>query len=82
MSRGGPRPAACLLGCRDDAKRVARFDLHPGEAQALCALVKRSLFDCEQIDLLLRDDLSLTVALLALCEAGIPVKRRSEPGVT
>jgi hypothetical protein len=34
----------------DDAKRVARFDLLPGEVQALCALVKRSLFDCEQID--------------------------------
>jgi hypothetical protein len=33
--------------------------------QALCALVRRALFDCEQIDLLLRDDLSLTVALQA-----------------
>src|SRR5207302_4094028 len=54
-----------FFAVRDDAKRVARFDLHPGEVQALCALVRRSLFGCEQIDLLLRDDLSLTVALQA-----------------
>src|SRR5207237_1947558 len=54
-----------FFAVRDDVKRVARFDLHPGEVQALCALVKRSLFDCERIDLLLRDDLSLTVALQA-----------------
>jgi hypothetical protein len=54
-----------FFAVRDDAKRVARFDLHPGEVQALCALVRRSLFDREQIDLLLRDDLSLTVALQA-----------------
>lgn len=52
-----------FFAVRDEAKRVARFDLHPGEVQALCALVRRALFDCEQIDLLLRDDLSLTVAL-------------------
>ena len=54
-----------FFAVRDDAKRVARFDLHPGEVQALCALVRRSLFNREQIDLLLRDDLSLTVALLS-----------------
>jgi hypothetical protein len=54
-----------FFAVRDEAKRVARFDLHPGEVQALCALVRRALFDCEQIDLLLRDDLSLTVALQA-----------------
>lgn len=54
-----------FFAVRDDAKRVARFDLHPGEVQALCALVKRSLFDREQIDLLLRDDISLTVSLQA-----------------
>jgi hypothetical protein len=52
-----------FFAVRDEAKRVARFDLHPGEVQALCALVRRALFGCEQIDLLLRDDLSLTVAL-------------------
>src|SRR2546429_2312853 len=50
---------------RDESKRVARFDLHPGEVQALRALARRSLFSCEQIDFLLRDDLSLTVALNA-----------------
>jgi hypothetical protein len=27
-----------FFAVRDDAKRVARFDLHPGEVQALCAL--------------------------------------------
>src|SRR5437667_6662416 len=54
-----------FFAVRDDAKRVARFDLHPGEVQALCALVKRSLFDCERIDLLLRDDLSVSVTLSA-----------------
>ncbi len=52
-----------FFAVRDEAKRVARFDLHPGEVQALVALVRRALFGCEQIDLLLRDDLSLTVAL-------------------
>src|SRR5437870_12242302 len=48
---------------RDEAKRVARFDLHPGEVQAMHALAKRALFACQQVDLLLRDDLSLSVAL-------------------
>src|SRR5438045_1278084 len=52
-----------FFAVRDDAKRVARFDLHPGEVQAMHALVKRALFASEQIDLLLRDDLSLSVAL-------------------
>jgi hypothetical protein len=54
-----------FFAVRDESKRVARFDLHPGEVQALHAIAKRSLFDCEQIDLLLRDDLALTVALNA-----------------
>src|SRR5262249_14536282 len=48
---------------RDDAKRVARFDLHPGEVQAMHALGKRALFAHEQVDLLLRDELSLSVGL-------------------
>src|SRR5207244_8033273 len=52
-----------FFAVRDDAKRVARFDLHPGEVQAFHALAKRSLFASEQVDLLLRDDLSLSVAL-------------------
>jgi hypothetical protein len=54
-----------FFAVRDESKRVARFDLHPGEVQALYALAKRSLFATEQIDLLLRDDLSLSVALNA-----------------
>jgi hypothetical protein len=52
-----------FFAVRDEAKRVARFDLHPGEVQAFYALARRSLFTSEQIDLLLRDDLSLSVAL-------------------
>lgn len=52
-----------FFAVRDEAKRVARFDLHPGEVHALHALAKRSLFASEQVDLLLRDDLSLSVAL-------------------
>src|SRR6266404_8539440 len=52
-----------FFAVRDESKRVARFDLHPGEVQALRAIAQRSLFSCEQIDFLLRDDLSLTVAL-------------------
>jgi hypothetical protein len=52
-----------FFAVRDDAKRVARFDLHPGEVQAMHALVKRALFASDQVDLLLRDDLSLSVAL-------------------
>src|SRR6266566_8412410 len=51
-----------FMAC-DEAKRVARFDLHPGEVQAMHALAKRALFACQQVDLLLRDDLSLSVAL-------------------
>jgi len=51
-----------FFAVRDESKRVARFDLHPGEVQALRAFALRSLFSCEQIDFLLRDDLSLTVA--------------------
>lgn len=52
-----------FFAVRDEAKRVARFDLHPGEVQAMHALAKRALLATEQIDLLLRDDLSLSVAL-------------------
>ena len=52
-----------FFAVRDDAKRVARFDLHPGEVQAMHTLVNRALFMSEQVDLLLRDDLSLSVAL-------------------
>ena len=52
-----------FFAVRDDAKRVARFDLHPGEVQAMHALARRALFASEQVDLLLRDDLSLSVAL-------------------
>ena len=52
-----------FFAVRDESKRVARFDLHPGEVQAFRAFGRRSLFACEQIDFLLRDDLSLTVAL-------------------
>ncbi len=52
-----------FFAVRDDAKRVARFDLHPGEVQAMHALAKRALFAHEQVDLLLRDELSLSVGL-------------------
>src|SRR2546429_5966281 len=52
-----------FFAVRDEAKRVARFDLHPGEVQAMHALGRRALFASEQIDLLLRDDLSLSVAV-------------------
>ena len=52
-----------FFAARDDAKRVARFDLHPGEVQAMQALAKRALLASSQVDLLLRDDLSLSVAL-------------------
>ncbi len=52
-----------FFAVRDEAKRVARFDLHPGEVHAIHALAKRALFAFEQIDVLLRDDLSLSVAL-------------------
>jgi hypothetical protein len=56
-----------FFAVRDEAKRVARFDLHPGEVQALHALTKRALFTCKQVDLLLRDDLSLSVAVNVSC---------------
>src|SRR5260370_799949 len=49
------------------AKRVARFDLPPGEVQAMHALARRALFTCKQVDLLLRDDLSLSVAVNVSC---------------
>ena len=52
-----------FFAVRDEAKRVARFDLHPGEVQAFHALMKRALFAIEQVDLLLRDELSLSVSL-------------------
>jgi hypothetical protein len=52
-----------FFAVRDEAKRVARFDLHPGGVQAFHALVKRALFGIEQVDLLLRDELSLSVSL-------------------
>jgi hypothetical protein len=74
-----------FFAVRDEAKRVARFDLHPGEVQALCALVRRALFGCERIDLLLRDDLSLTVTLQAGQGLRFEVQTplwRSEFGVT
>src|SRR5436853_6040094 len=50
-----------FFAVRDEAKRVARFDLHSGEVQAFHALTKRALFAWEQVDLLLRDDLSLSI---------------------
>jgi hypothetical protein len=56
-----------FFAVRDEAKRVARFDLHPGEVQALHALGKRALFTCKQVDLLLRDDMSLSVAVNVSC---------------
>jgi hypothetical protein len=56
-----------FFAVRDEAKRVARFDLHPGEVQAMHTLTRRALFTCEQIDLLLRDELSVSVALSACC---------------
>ena len=52
-----------FFAVRDEAKRVARFDLHPGEVQAMHSLARRALFSCEQISLLLRDDLSVSVTL-------------------
>jgi hypothetical protein len=56
-----------FFAARDEAKRVARFDLHPGEVQAMHALATRTLFTCKQVDLLLRDDLSLSVAVNVSC---------------
>jgi len=54
-----------FFAVRDDAKRVARFDLHPGEVQAMHSLARRALFSGEQIGLLLRDELSVSVTLSA-----------------
>ena len=54
-----------FFAVRDEAKRVARFDLHPGEVQAMYSLARRALFAYEQIDLLLRDELSVSVAVSA-----------------
>jgi hypothetical protein len=54
-----------FFAVRDEAKRVARFDLHPGEVQAMYSLARRTLFSCKQIDLLLRDELSVSVTLSA-----------------
>jgi len=54
-----------FFAVRDDVKRVARFDLHPGEVQAMHSLARRALFSCEQIGLLLRDELSVSVTLSA-----------------
>jgi hypothetical protein len=56
-----------FFAVRDEAKRVARFDLHPGEVQAMHALAKRALFTCKQVDLLLRDELSLSVEVNVSC---------------
>jgi hypothetical protein len=56
-----------FFAARDEAKRVARFDLHPGEVQAMHALARRALFTCKQVDLLLRDDMSLSVAVNVSC---------------
>jgi hypothetical protein len=56
-----------FFAVRDEAKRVARFDLHPGEVQAMHALARRTLFTCKQVDLLLRDDMSLSVAVNVSC---------------
>src|SRR5437667_5503132 len=52
-----------FFAVRDEAKRVARFDLHPGEVQAMHTLARRALFSCDQVDLLLRDELSVRVTL-------------------
>ena len=56
-----------FFAVRDEAKRVARFDLHPGEVRAMHSLASRALFACDQIDLLLRDELSVSVAVSACC---------------
>ena len=59
-----------FFAARDESKRIARFDLHPGEVQAFLALVKRCLFARPQIQLLIRDDISFTLALTA-CAQGM-----------
>lgn len=65
-----------FFAVRDEAKRVARFDLHPGEVQAMHALARRALFACKQVDLLLRDDLSLSLAL-NVCSRGLRLEVQS-----
>src|SRR5438874_3149509 len=52
-----------FFAVRAVAKRAARFDLHPGEVQAMRSLARRALVPCAQAGLVLRDDLSLSVAL-------------------
>src|SRR6185437_6596551 len=59
-----------FFAVRDDAKRVARFDLHPGEVQAMHALAKRAVFAHDEVDLLLRDELSLNVSV-DICNRGL-----------
>ena len=61
--RGRVLPKECDAEGGTVLERVARFDLHPSEVQAMHALAKRALFACKQVDLLLRDDLSLSVSL-------------------
>ena len=65
-----------FFAVRDEAKRVARFDLHPGEVEAMHALARRALFACKQVDLLLRDDLSLSLAL-NVCSRGLRLEVQS-----
>src|SRR5437660_10806549 len=43
-----------FFAVRDEAKRVARFDLHPGEVQATYTWPRRARFACEPLDLLMR----------------------------
>src|SRR5579885_2803922 len=59
-----------FFAVRDEAKRVARFDLHPGEVLAFHALAKRALFAIDEVDLMLRDELSLNVNL-NVCGGGL-----------
>jgi hypothetical protein len=59
-----------FFAIRDEAKRVARFDLHPGEVLAFHALARRALFAIDEVDLMLRDELSLNVNL-NVCGGGL-----------
>jgi hypothetical protein len=59
-----------FFAVRDEAKRVARFDLHPGEVLVFHALAKRALFAIDEVDLMLRDELSLNVNL-NVCGGGL-----------
>ena len=54
-----------FFAARDEQKRVARFDLNPGEVRAFRALAEHALFSLPRIDLLVRDELSLAVAVTA-----------------